>query len=160
MTGSRIFSKIGQYFLLCIYLFIYLFPYTEFLIAIYDLNVFRRNSSALEERRNSIREKLARKERKREKKRRRLLREGNSLPPELPQIPRGNMAETEAINGGAETQLPSEQAIAFEEEERKEEEEWKKAREPPIIYKDVVDVCDFCFVLFCLVFKFLAQASS
>lgn len=49
------------------------------------------------------------------------------------------MAETEAVNG-AEGQLPSEQAIALEEEERREEEERKKAREPPIVYKDAVDV--------------------
>lgn len=49
------------------------------------------------------------------------------------------MAETEALNG-AETQLPSDQAMALEEEERREEEERKKAREPPVVYKDAVDV--------------------
>lgn len=49
------------------------------------------------------------------------------------------MAETEALNG-AESQLPLEQAMALEEEERREEEERKKAREPPIVYKDAVDV--------------------
>lgn len=53
------------------------------------------------------------------------------------------MAETEALNG-AENQLPSEQAMALEEEERREEEERKKAREPPIVYKDVIDVRLFC----------------
>lgn len=48
------------------------------------------------------------------------------------------MAETE-LNGG-ETRLPSEQACDFEEEERREEEAKKKAREPPIVYKDLLDV--------------------
>lgn len=52
------------------------------------------------------------------------------------------MAETEALNG-AESQLPSEQAMALEEEERREEEERKKAREPPIVYKDAIDVGSF-----------------
>lgn len=51
------------------------------------------------------------------------------------------MAEAETINGaGAESQLPTEQAMALEEEERREDEERKKAREPPIVYKDTIDV--------------------
>lgn len=51
------------------------------------------------------------------------------------------MADTETINGAeAENQLPSEQAMQFEEEERRQEEERKKAREPPIVFKDSVDV--------------------
>lgn len=49
------------------------------------------------------------------------------------------MADTEAING-EEAQLPSDQALALEEEERREEEEKKKARDPPIVYKDLIDV--------------------
>lgn len=50
------------------------------------------------------------------------------------------MADTEAtVNGGSEA-LPSEQALALEEEERKEEEEKKKARDPPIVYKDLINV--------------------
>lgn len=49
------------------------------------------------------------------------------------------MADMEAVNG-EEAQLPSDQALALEEEERKEEEEKKKAREPPIVYKDLIDV--------------------
>lgn len=50
------------------------------------------------------------------------------------------MADTEApLNGTTET-LPSEQALALEEEEKREEEEKKKARDPPIVYKDLVDV--------------------
>lgn len=34
-------------------------------------------------------------------------------------------------------------AAALEEEERKEREERRKNREPPIIFKDAVDVCIF-----------------
>lgn len=49
------------------------------------------------------------------------------------------MAEAETLNG-AESQLPTEQAMALEEEERREEEERKKAREPPIVYKENIDV--------------------
>lgn len=46
--------------------------------------------------------------------------------------------ETETVNGSEN--LPSEQALAMEEEERREEEEKKKSREPPIVYKDLIDV--------------------
>lgn len=49
------------------------------------------------------------------------------------------MADTETVNGAAE-QLPSEQALALEEAEKREEEERKKNREPPIVYKDLLDV--------------------
>lgn len=49
------------------------------------------------------------------------------------------MAETEAMNG-AEGQLSSEQMVQLEEEEKREDEEKKKAREPPIVYKDQLDV--------------------
>lgn len=49
------------------------------------------------------------------------------------------MAETEAVNGREELP-PSEQSLALEEEERREEEAKKKAREPPIVYKDIIDV--------------------
>lgn len=54
------------------------------------------------------------------------------------------MADTEAVNGGAEEQLPSEQALALEEAEKREEEERKRNREPPIVYKDLLDVsCNY-----------------
>lgn len=109
------------------------------------VNLFRYNSLKLEERRNSLNEKLAKKERKKEKKRRKLLKEGIKLPPELqdPQSPPIAMADTEQPINGADTQLPSEQVIDMEEQERKEEEERKKNREPPIVYKDIVDVRQF-----------------
>ncbi|XP_019770425.1 uncharacterized protein LOC109544582 isoform X4 [Dendroctonus ponderosae] len=50
------------------------------------------------------------------------------------------MADTEAPLNGAPEALPSEQALALEEEERREDEEKKKSREPPIVYKDFVNV--------------------
>lgn len=48
------------------------------------------------------------------------------------------MADTEAVNGNG--QLPSEQVEAMEEEERRAAEAKKKARDPPIVYKDLIDV--------------------
>lgn len=51
------------------------------------------------------------------------------------------MAETEAAVNGASEQLSlTDEVRALEEEEKKEEEAKKKAREPPIVYKDLVDV--------------------
>lgn len=49
------------------------------------------------------------------------------------------MADTEVLNGD-DTQLPSDQALQFEEDERKAEEERKKYREPPIVFKETIDV--------------------
>lgn len=60
------------------------------------------------------------------------------------------MADTEV--NGAESRLPSEQVFDLEEEERKEDEEKKKAREPPIVYKDLLDVsvCVLCSNIYLL----------
>ncbi|XP_050499548.1 uncharacterized protein LOC114329633 isoform X1 [Diabrotica virgifera virgifera] len=96
----------------------------------------RYNSFLLEQRRKSIKDKIAKKEKKREKKRKKILESGGVLPPEL--TDNVTMADTEAVNG--QTQLPSDQALAMEEEERREEEAKKKARDPPIVYKDIIDV--------------------
>ncbi|XP_074036198.1 uncharacterized protein isoform X2 [Leptinotarsa decemlineata] len=96
----------------------------------------RYNSFILEQRRKTLREKLAKKERKKEKKRRKIIQEGGDIPADLKEDYR--MADTETLNGA--TQLPSDEAIAMEEEERKEEEAKKKARDPPIVYKDLIDV--------------------
>jgi hypothetical protein len=41
---------------------------------------------------------------------------------------------------GAESRVPSDQVLDLEEEERREEEEKKRAREPPIVYKELLDV--------------------
>lgn len=46
-------------------------------------------------------------------------------------------AETEVVNGNQEF---STDQILLEEEEKRELEEKKKAREPPIVYKDLIDV--------------------
>ncbi|XP_030746960.1 uncharacterized protein LOC115875603 isoform X1 [Sitophilus oryzae] len=97
----------------------------------------RYNSFLLEQRRKTLNEKHAKKERKREKRRKKILKAGGVVPAELEDIA---MADTAAVNGSSESTLPSEQALAIEEEERKEEEEKKKAREPPIVYKDLIDV--------------------
>lgn len=53
------------------------------------------------------------------------------------------MADTEAVNGAAQ-ELSNEEAMALEEEaEKRAEEEKKRNREPPIVYKDLLDVrCD------------------
>ena len=58
------------------------------------------------------------------------------------------MAEAEV--NGAEARVPSDQVLDLEEEERREEEEKKKAREPPIVYKDQLDVRDLAVVMFVL----------
>ncbi|XP_072378155.1 uncharacterized protein [Diabrotica undecimpunctata] len=113
-------------------------PYTVFIDYLKGLSEssYAYNSFLLEQRRKSIKDKIAKKEKKREKKRKKILESGGVLPPEL----RDNvtMADTEAVNG--QTQLPSDQALAMEEEERREEEAKKKARDPPIVYKDIIDV--------------------
>lgn len=103
----------------------------------------------LEEQRNSINEKLAKNKRKKEKKRRRLLKEGQSLPPEQNSPP--IMADTETINGAennvhSEPAEPIEPVVDLEEQERKEEEERKKNREPPIVYKDAIDVSKIVYI--------------
>lgn len=103
-----------------------------------EIEEARYNSFLLEQRRKTLKEKLAKKERKKEKKRKKILQSGGVLPAELEEV---TMADTEAaINGSSETPLPSEQAIALEEEEKREEEAKKKARDPPIVYKDAIDV--------------------
>ncbi|ENN71084.1 uncharacterized protein LOC109544582 isoform X2 [Dendroctonus ponderosae] len=102
-----------------------------------EIEEARYNSFLLEERRKTLKEKLAKKERKREKKRRKILAAGGVVPADLEDL---TMADTEAPLNGAPEALPSEQALALEEEERREDEEKKKSREPPIVYKDFVNV--------------------
>ncbi|CAG9812910.1 unnamed protein product [Phaedon cochleariae] len=96
----------------------------------------RYNSFLLEERRKTLRETLARKKHKRDKTRRRISRESRRLPVESKE--EFVMADAEVVNG--ESHLPSDEAIALEEEERREEDAKKKARDPPIVYKDLIDV--------------------
>ncbi|XP_076264267.1 uncharacterized protein LOC143198737 isoform X2 [Rhynchophorus ferrugineus] len=116
-------------------------PYSVFIQYLSGLSEtnYSYNSFLLEQRRKTLTEKLAKKERKKEKKRRKILKEGGVVPAELEDI---TMADTAAVNGNPESTLPSEQVLALEEEERKEEEEKKKARDPPIVFKDLIDVKD------------------
>uniref|UniRef100_A0A1B6KCC6 PPPDE domain-containing protein n=1 Tax=Graphocephala atropunctata TaxID=36148 RepID=A0A1B6KCC6_9HEMI len=118
----------------------------------------RRNSLALEERRNVLNEKLARRERKNNKKKRRESKHrisGDELTPDSgssegssPGRPRRRvrMADSvEVISGngddrGGGGKLPSEVAEEFEQEEKREREEKKKQRDPPVVFKNAVDV--------------------
>ncbi|XP_064213520.1 uncharacterized protein LOC659663 isoform X2 [Tribolium castaneum] len=94
----------------------------------------RYRSFLLEQRRKTIKEKLAKKDRKKEKKRKKLQSQGSAIPVELEEVA---MAEPEV--NGAESRLPTDQVMDLEEEERREEEEKKKSREPPVVYKDLLD---------------------
>ncbi|XP_044253467.1 uncharacterized protein LOC123004330 [Tribolium madens] len=94
----------------------------------------RYRSFLLEQRRKTIKEKLAKKDRKKEKKRKKLQSQGGAIPVELEEVA---MSEPEV--NGAESRLPTEQVMDLEEEERREEEEKKKSREPPVVYKDLLD---------------------
>ncbi|GJQ72124.1 hypothetical protein Trydic_g3219 [Trypoxylus dichotomus] len=106
-----------------------------------EVEATRYHSFILQEKRKTLAEKQAKRERKREKKRKKLLKQGQTLPPELEvYVSVQDMADTETVNGATESQLPSEQALQMEEDERREEEERKKAREPPIVYRDTLDI--------------------
>ncbi|XP_076670765.1 uncharacterized protein LOC143370048 isoform X2 [Andrena cerasifolii] len=112
----------------------------------------RLNAIALEERRNEINEKLAKKDRKKKKKKeKKKQKEGrdctasdsNSTGPSN----YADMAESEAAvsemqatNGESTDMLPSERVMQMEEEEKQEQEEKKRRRDPPIVFKDLVDV--------------------
>ncbi|XP_032686330.1 uncharacterized protein LOC116851224 isoform X3 [Odontomachus brunneus] len=117
----------------------------------------RLNSIALEERRNVINEKLAKKDRKKKKKKKdkkeRSSKEttssgSNSTEPSNCCL---DMAEKESVisdiqqqpsNGepAAAEMLPSERVMQMEEDEKREEEEKKRCRDPPIVFKDIVSV--------------------
>lgn len=56
-------------------------------------------------------------------------------------------AETETVNGGQDITSDETSYALVEEEEKRELEEKKKAREPPIVYKELIDVS---FVIICL----------
>ena len=111
----------------------------------------RLNSIALEERRNVLNEKLAKKERKKKKKKkekrdksnRESGSESNSTGPSnyCPDMAEeGTMSEMQSGNGelGAEM-LPSERVLQMEAEEKRELEEKKRQRDPPIVFKNIVD---------------------
>lgn len=100
-----------------------------------QIEAARLQSLALNERRNEIKEKLARKEKKRDKKRRK---EGKDTSATSGESDQQNRTEMSEANGNGEPipseMLPSEQVLEDEANERKAEEERKKARDPPVIY--------------------------
>ncbi|KYN35593.1 PPPDE peptidase domain-containing protein 2 [Trachymyrmex septentrionalis] len=116
----------------------------------------RLNSIALEERRNVINEKLAKKDRKKKKKKKekkdKSSKEATSSDSNStgPSNCRADMAENEsavgetlqAANGenAPAEMLPSERVMQMEEDEKREQEEKKRHRDPPIVFKDLVDV--------------------
>ncbi|XP_012233829.1 uncharacterized protein [Linepithema humile] len=117
----------------------------------------RLNSIALEERRNVINEKLAKKDRKKKKKKKekkeKSSREttGSDSNSTGPSNCCADMAENESASAVGETQqqatngenaemLPSERVRQMEEDEKREQEEKKRHRDPPIVFKDLVNV--------------------
>lgn len=112
----------------------------------------RLNSIALEERRNVINEKLAKKERKKKKKKKEKERSKESKGSESDYNSTGpsncsDMAETESpmsevqsTNGDVRDLLPSDRVLQMEAEERQELEERKRHRDPPIVFKDTYDM--------------------
>ncbi|XP_075231865.1 uncharacterized protein LOC142330480 isoform X3 [Lycorma delicatula] len=113
----------------------------------------RRTSHALEERRNEINEKIAKRERKKNKKKRK---EGkntsessaagcqSSETKSKKTNKKVNMAESvevipNAENGGG-GRLPSEAVEDLEAEERREREEKKRQRDPPVVFREAVDI--------------------
>lgn len=114
----------------------------------------RLNSIALEERRNEINEKLAKKDRKKKKKKKEKKQKGSKDRGASDSNSTGpsnctDMAESEsavsvnemkATNGDSAEMLPSDRVMQMEEEEKLEQEERKRYRDPPIVFKDMVDV--------------------
>lgn len=116
----------------------------------------RLNSIALEERRNVINEKLAKKDRKKKKKKKEKKEKGskettssgsNSTEPSNCCL---DMAENENAVSDMQQQsngeptssemLPSERVMQMEEDEKREEEEKKRCRDPPIVFKDMINI--------------------
>ncbi|XP_071872218.1 uncharacterized protein isoform X4 [Bombus fervidus] len=114
----------------------------------------RLNSIALEERRNEINEKLAKKDRKKKKKKKEKKQKGskdsgasdsNSTGPSncthmAESESAISLSEMQASNGESTEVLPSDRVMQMEEEEKKELEERKRHRDPPIVFKDSVDI--------------------
>ncbi|XP_043686824.1 uncharacterized protein LOC122638147 isoform X2 [Vespula pensylvanica] len=112
----------------------------------------RLNSIALEERRNVINEKLAKKDRKKKKKKKEKKEKGSkdgtgsdsnstgtSYYADMAES-EGAVSEMQAANGATMEMLPSDRVLQMEEEEKREQEEKKRQRDPPIVFKDTVDV--------------------
>ncbi|BET02730.1 DUF862 [Nesidiocoris tenuis] len=99
-----------------------------------DIEVARIQSLALGAKRNEIKEKLDKRERKKNKKRKKETRSGDHGQ----QSTMSEVVETEHPSGDADASAQIVQNL--EDDERKEREERKKNREPPIVFKDAVDV--------------------
>ncbi|XP_046483317.1 uncharacterized protein [Neodiprion pinetum] len=110
----------------------------------------RLNSIALEERRNVINEKLAKKERKKKKKKKEKKDKsssGSGSNSTEPSSYNAAMAESESViseiqstNGDAGAEmLPSDRVLQMEADERRDIEEKKRQRDPPVVFKDTVD---------------------
>ncbi|XP_033213223.1 uncharacterized protein LOC117170534 isoform X2 [Belonocnema kinseyi] len=121
----------------------------------------RLNSIALEEKRNVINEKLAKKERKKKKKKKEKREKGNKESGSEsnstgPSNCCTSMADSEAGGAMSEVQprsegvcsdvrsemLPSDRVLQMEEEEKREQDEIKKHRDPPIVFKDLVNLTE------------------
>ncbi|XP_048507925.1 uncharacterized protein LOC105686408 isoform X4 [Athalia rosae] len=96
----------------------------------------RLNSIALEERRNVINEKLAKKERKKKKKKKEKKDKSSSGSG-------SNSTEPSSYTAMAESESaemsPSDRVLQMEAEERRDLEEKKRQRDPPVVFKDIVD---------------------
>ncbi|XP_055679836.1 uncharacterized protein LOC129787964 isoform X3 [Lutzomyia longipalpis] len=111
-----------------------------------EIEQARLQSIALNERRNNIKEKIAKKERKKEKKKRKAQANGHS---ESDYSSNTGMSEAEANNGemnGTATNgdgaipsemLPSEKVLEEEAREKAEEEERKRQRDPPVVFNNI-----------------------
>lgn len=112
-----------------------------------EIEAARQHSQALDERRQAINEKLAKKERKKsgEKKKKRKSKAGSGNSSGESDHNSNSMSEAEnsnGVNGGSAENvppemLPSEQALEDEAAERRAEEERKRARDPPIVFKEI-----------------------
>ncbi|CAH1397520.1 unnamed protein product [Nezara viridula] len=103
-----------------------------------DIEAARHHSSLLREKRNALCEKLAKREKKKNKKRRKEIGSESKTSED-----RRMSAEDGQPEGVAVEQLEQDantRLSAFDEEERKEREERRRNREPPIVFKDAVDV--------------------
>lgn len=106
-----------------------------------QIEAARLQSLALNERRNEIKEKIAKKEKKREKKSKKE-KKSVTFNTEVTTCSSGTeMSDAANGNGNAEAvpeeMLPSEQVLRDEATERRAEEERKRARDPPIIFNSV-----------------------
>ncbi|XP_037293838.1 uncharacterized protein LOC115449982 isoform X2 [Manduca sexta] len=107
-----------------------------------QIDEVRLQSAELEQRRCTLAEKLARKERKRDKKRKKHLRD------HAPPLPGDeDMAEAVETASSAHEELsragPSSEALELEADERRQEEQRKRDRDPPIVYKDIDGTVEF-----------------